>query len=84
MVCTEVGGEMLCFDKMALAENQGVFDDIFQLSDIAWPGVTQPYLQDLGGKVSEVLTLPIAYLVNEGFGQKGDIVLSFPQGRKGD
>ena len=75
--------EVFRLDFVAGADDDGPFDDVFQLADIAGPGV---FVQELNGNVGKPL-LKIVFLIElaqKRQGQGGNILFAEPQGRDGN
>ncbi len=79
-----LGRQVLGHDAVPLAEDTHALDEIFQLSDIAGPGVCR---EQRGGIVAE-LEIEAAALFAESpekvIGQQHHVVAAFPQGRQED
>src|SRR5262245_54911265 len=78
------GGQLLCRYHGALTENHGALDDVLQLADVAWPGVTLEQPHGFLGHAQHLLAQLLAIAPEGVYGQRDDIFLALPQWWQGD
>ena len=72
--------EVLKLDETVLADNRRVFDDVFQLANIARKVVRHHDRQDLGRDTLNFLPIEAIELPDKVVDQQGDVFSSIPQG----
>src|SRR4030042_4976052 len=75
----EGGGQIPGLQYAALSQDDGVFNGIFQFSDVARPGVIQQEPHGSGTDLPEVLATLLGETPEEVEGQPGDIVSAVSQ-----
>src|SRR5262245_59550428 len=71
--------QVLFFDPLAFADDDGVFDHVTQLADVAGPLVAGEYLQHLRGDYVGGALVTVAQLLGHEFGQQRDVFAAFAQ-----
>src|SRR5581483_3884068 len=72
-------GQVFRQDRGALRPQQRLFDDVFQLADVARPGISRQKLDGFFGELLVGSLLLFDSLVQEMLGKKRDILSAFPQ-----
>src|SRR5262245_15528088 len=71
--------QMLFFDPLALADDDGVFDHVSQLADVSGPLVAGEYFQDFGGYHMRGALVAFAQLFGHEFGKQRNVFAAFAQ-----
>ena len=82
--CGKGFGQVLGLDIAALAENKAIFDNVFQLADVAWVIVAHENGQGTAGNADNVFALLCAEFFNEMVNEQGDVFLAFFERRQVD
>ena len=81
---TDFHGQVLELDVFAFTDDKGIFDDVFQLSNVPGKGIFHEAGQDLRGYSLDISSLEQVVLVDEVFCKEGDVFLSLLQRREAD